>query len=111
MGLVACATTTSPLSGQADPTFARKVVTYSSSVPPGTIVIDPAITFSIWYRAADKQSAMGSASAGKALDGRARLAFTPNRNHFFSQAAKASAKARSPGVPFSIARIARPPLV
>src|SRR5262249_53332029 len=36
----------------------------------------------------------------------------PRRNdHFFSQAANASAKARSPGVPFSSARIARPPLV
>jgi hypothetical protein len=31
--------------------------------------------------------------------------------YFFSQAAKASVKARSPGGPFSIARIARPPLV
>ena len=31
--------------------------------------------------------------------------------YFFSQAAKASAKARSPGGPFSIARMARPPYV
>jgi SRSO17 transposase len=30
--------------------------------------------------------------------------------YFFSQAAKASTKARSPGGPFSIARMARPPL-
>jgi hypothetical protein len=29
----------------ADPAFARKVVTYSSPVPPGTIVIDPANHF------------------------------------------------------------------
>ena len=45
LGLVACATTTTPVSRQADPAFARKVVTYSSPVPPGTIVIDPANHF------------------------------------------------------------------
>ena len=33
------------MSRQADPAFARKVVTYSSPVPPGTIVIDPANHF------------------------------------------------------------------
>jgi hypothetical protein len=42
LGLVACATTsTTPVSRQADPAFARKVVTYPTPVPPGTIVIDP----------------------------------------------------------------------
>jgi lipoprotein-anchoring transpeptidase ErfK/SrfK len=44
LGLVACATTTTPVPRQADPAFARKVVTYSSPVP-GTIVIDPANHF------------------------------------------------------------------
>jgi lipoprotein-anchoring transpeptidase ErfK/SrfK len=44
VGTVACATTTTPVSRQADPAFARKVVTYSSPVP-GTIVIDPANHF------------------------------------------------------------------
>jgi lipoprotein-anchoring transpeptidase ErfK/SrfK len=46
LGLVACVTTTTtPVSRQADPAFARKVVTYSTPVPPGTIVIDPANHF------------------------------------------------------------------
>ena len=45
-GLVACATTsTNPVSRQADPAFARKVVTYPTPAPPGTIVIDPANHF------------------------------------------------------------------
>ena len=44
--LVACATTTtSPVARQADPAFARKVVTYPTPVPPGTIVIDPGSHF------------------------------------------------------------------
>ena len=45
-GLAACATTsTNPVSRQADPAFARKVVTYPTPVPPGTIVIDPGSHF------------------------------------------------------------------
>src|SRR5438552_3771865 len=40
LALVACATTTSSPSRQADPTFARKIVTYAPPVPPGTIIID-----------------------------------------------------------------------
>ena len=43
---VCCATTTTtPVSRQADPAFARKVVTYPTPVPPGTIVIDPGSHF------------------------------------------------------------------
>ena len=42
---------------------------------------------------------------------RGKRAGTADAAYFFSQAAKASAKARSPGGPFSIARMARPPLV
>jgi lipoprotein-anchoring transpeptidase ErfK/SrfK len=46
LGLVVCATTaTTPVSRQADPAFARKVVTYPTPVPPGTIVIDPGSHF------------------------------------------------------------------
>ena len=46
MGLVACATTTTtPVSRQADPAFARKIVTYPTPVPTGTIVIDPGSHF------------------------------------------------------------------
>jgi lipoprotein-anchoring transpeptidase ErfK/SrfK len=46
LGLVACATTlTTPVSRQADPSFARKVVTYPTPVSPGTIVIDPGSHF------------------------------------------------------------------
>src|SRR4249920_593058 len=46
LGLVACATTTTPpVSRQADPAFARKAVTYPTSVRVGTIVIDPANHF------------------------------------------------------------------
>jgi lipoprotein-anchoring transpeptidase ErfK/SrfK len=46
LSLVACATTTTPpVSRQADPAFARKVVTYPTPVPPGTIVIDPGSHF------------------------------------------------------------------
>ncbi len=46
LGLVACATTTTaPVSRQADPAFARKVVAYSARVPPGTIVVDPGSHF------------------------------------------------------------------
>jgi lipoprotein-anchoring transpeptidase ErfK/SrfK len=45
LGLVACATTTPPVARQADPAFARKVVTYPTPVPPGTIVIDPGSHF------------------------------------------------------------------
>ena len=44
--LVACATTsTAPVSRQADPALARKVVTYPTPVSPGTIVIDPGSHF------------------------------------------------------------------
>jgi hypothetical protein len=39
-----------------------------------------AVTFSTWYRAADKQSVMGSASVERDLGGRVRLLFTTNRN-------------------------------
>jgi lipoprotein-anchoring transpeptidase ErfK/SrfK len=46
LGLVACATTnTTQVSRQKDPAFARKVVTYPTPAPPGTIVIDPANHF------------------------------------------------------------------
>ena len=45
LGLVACATTTTPVSRQADPAFARKVVTYPSPAPAGTIFIDPGSHF------------------------------------------------------------------
>ena len=46
LGLVACATTsTTPASRQADPAFARKVVTYPAHVSAGTIVIDPGSHF------------------------------------------------------------------
>jgi hypothetical protein len=48
LGLVACATTTTtPVSRQADPAFARKVVTYPSPAPPGTIIIDPGSHFTL----------------------------------------------------------------
>src|SRR5689334_19979538 len=43
-GLVAC-TATAPVSQQADPAFARKVVTYASRERPGTIVVDPGSHF------------------------------------------------------------------
>jgi lipoprotein-anchoring transpeptidase ErfK/SrfK len=78
---------------QADPAFARKVVSYSTSVPPGTIVIDPAdhvlylvpesirlTMFSIWYQSGGQAIRYGPGSAVNASDGRARLAFTPSRN-------------------------------
>jgi lipoprotein-anchoring transpeptidase ErfK/SrfK len=39
-GLIAC-TTTTPVSREADPAFARKVVTYPSPERPGTIIVDP----------------------------------------------------------------------
>ena len=46
LGLVACATTTTTqVSRKADPAFARKAVTYPTSVRVGTIVIDPANHF------------------------------------------------------------------
>jgi lipoprotein-anchoring transpeptidase ErfK/SrfK len=49
VGLVGCTaatrTTTSELTLQADPAFARTVVTYPSPEPPGTIVIDPGSHF------------------------------------------------------------------
>jgi hypothetical protein len=46
LGVVACATTsTTPVSRQADPAFARKVVAYPTPVSPGTIVIDPGSHF------------------------------------------------------------------
>jgi lipoprotein-anchoring transpeptidase ErfK/SrfK len=42
LGLVACATTsTTQVSRKVDPAFARKVVTYLTSVRAGTIVVDP----------------------------------------------------------------------
>jgi lipoprotein-anchoring transpeptidase ErfK/SrfK len=43
-GLIAC-TTTAPVSREADPAFARKVVTYPSRERPGTIVVDPGSHF------------------------------------------------------------------
>jgi lipoprotein-anchoring transpeptidase ErfK/SrfK len=42
--LAACATTT-PVPREADPAFARRVVTYPSPAPPGTIVVDPGSHF------------------------------------------------------------------
>jgi lipoprotein-anchoring transpeptidase ErfK/SrfK len=46
LSLAACATTnTTPVSRQADPAFARKIVTYPTPVPIGTIVIDPGSHF------------------------------------------------------------------
>jgi len=44
--LVACATTTTaPVPRQADPAFARTVVSYAAHVPAGTVVIDPGSHF------------------------------------------------------------------
>jgi lipoprotein-anchoring transpeptidase ErfK/SrfK len=43
-GLVACATTT-PVSREADPAFARRLVAYPSPERPGTIVVDPGSHF------------------------------------------------------------------
>ena len=43
-GLIAC-TTTAPVSREADPAFARKVVTYPSRERPGTIIVDPGSHF------------------------------------------------------------------
>jgi lipoprotein-anchoring transpeptidase ErfK/SrfK len=43
-GLTACATT-KPVSREADPAFARSVVTYPSPEKPGTIVVDPGSHF------------------------------------------------------------------
>ena len=80
LGLVACATTTTPVSRQADPAFARKVVTYSSPVPPGTIVIDPANHFLYLVQSGGQAIRYGVGVGEKALDGRARLAFTRSRN-------------------------------
>jgi hypothetical protein len=81
LGLVACATTTTtPVSRQADPAFARKVVTYPTPVPPAQSLSIRVVTFSTWYRAADKRSVTGSASVGRDLGGRVRLPFTANRN-------------------------------
>jgi lipoprotein-anchoring transpeptidase ErfK/SrfK len=45
LGLVACATTITPVSRQADRAFSRKVVTYPSPVPAGTIIVDPGSHF------------------------------------------------------------------
>jgi lipoprotein-anchoring transpeptidase ErfK/SrfK len=44
-GLVACTTTTTQVSREADPAFARRVVTYPSPERPGTIVVDPGSHF------------------------------------------------------------------
>ena len=43
-GLMAC-TRTAPVSREADPAFARKVVTYPSPELPGTIIVDPGSHF------------------------------------------------------------------
>ena len=43
IGLAGC--TTAPASREADPTFARKVVTYPTPEQPGTILIDPGSHF------------------------------------------------------------------
>jgi hypothetical protein len=81
LGLVACATTkTTPVSRQADPAFARTVVTYPARVPPAQSLSIRGVTFSTWYRTADKRSVTGSASAGRDLGGRVRRPFTANRN-------------------------------
>ena len=45
LALVACATTTSPVSRPVDPAFARKVVAYPSPAPPGTVIVDPGSHF------------------------------------------------------------------
>jgi len=44
LGLIAC-TTTAPVSREAGPAFARKIVTYPSRERPGTIIVDPGSHF------------------------------------------------------------------
>ena len=44
LGLIAC-TTTAPVSREANPAFARKIVTYPSPERPGTIIVDPGSHF------------------------------------------------------------------
>ena len=81
MGLVACATTTTtPVSRQADPAFARKIVTYPNLSRRAQSLSIREVTFSTWYRAADKRSVTASASAEKDLGGRVWLPFTASRS-------------------------------
>ena len=80
LALVACATTTNPVSRQVDPAFARKVVAYPSPAPPGTVIVDPGRHFLYLVQGGGQAIRYGSALAGKDLGGRVRLPFTPNRN-------------------------------
>ena len=79
-GLAACATTTTtPVSRQADPAFARKVVTYPTPVPPGTIVIDPGSHFLYLVQVGGQAIRYGVDVGGEGF-GWVRLPFTVNRN-------------------------------
>ena len=80
LALVACATTTNPVSRQVDPAFARKVVAYPSPAPPGTVIVDPGRHFLYLVQGGGQAIRYGVGVGGKDLGGRVRLPFTPNRN-------------------------------
>jgi hypothetical protein len=63
-----------------NPSVARKVVTYTTRVPPGTIVTDPGSHFLYSVQDGNTRSVTGSASVERDLAGRVRLPFTANRN-------------------------------
>jgi lipoprotein-anchoring transpeptidase ErfK/SrfK len=81
LGLAASTTTTTtPASRQADPAFARKLVTYPTPVAPGTIVVDPGSHFLYLVQDGGQAIRYGSASVARDLGGRVQLPFTANRN-------------------------------
>ena len=81
LGLVACATTTTtPVSRQADPAFARTVVAYPTPVPPGTIVIDPGSHFLYLVQGGGQAIRYGVGVGGEGFGWSGSLPFTANRN-------------------------------
>ena len=81
MGPVACATTTTtPVSRQADPAFARKIVTYPTPVPTGTIVIDPGSHFLYLVQGGGQAIRYGVGMAEKDLGGRVQATLRANRS-------------------------------
>ena len=76
LALVACATTSNPVSRQVDLAFARKVVAYPSPAPPGTVIVDPGRHFLYLVQGGGQAIVTGSALAGKDLGGRSATIHT-----------------------------------
>jgi lipoprotein-anchoring transpeptidase ErfK/SrfK len=63
-----------------DPAFLRTEVDYTTTEPPGTIIVDPQSRYLYFVQPGAERSAMRRASARKASSGRARRRSTASRS-------------------------------